>query len=202
MSGAGRVNAHWFYLFIIFSVAIVIQSDPDCVYTAYVRTGSIIKGGTDSNITLTLYDANGYGIRIRNLEAWGGLMGPGYNYFERGNLDIFSGRGPCLTAPVCGMNLTSDGSGAHHGWYCNYVEVTTTGVHTACAQQLFTVEEWLATDRSPHTLTSIVDLCDAVNGGGFDRRVIDVSGSAAVDGDGFNRHVIDGGSSPDFVSAV
>ncbi|KAK9949641.1 hypothetical protein M0R45_005158 [Rubus argutus] len=28
----------------------------------------------------------------------GGLMGPDYNYFERGNLDIFSGRGPCLPA--------------------------------------------------------------------------------------------------------
>ena len=107
-----------------------------------------------------MYDAYGYGIRIKNLEAWGGLMGPGYNYFERGNLDIFSGRGPCLTRPVCRMNLTSDGSGKHHGWYCNYVEVTTTGVHKTCAQQLFTVEQWLALDASPNELTAIRDHCD------------------------------------------
>ena len=99
------------------------MQDPDCVYTVYVRTGSVLKAGTDSNITLTLYDGNGYGVRINNLEAWGGMMGPGYNYFERGNLDIFSGRGPCLTGPVCAMNLTSDGTGSHHGWYVLFEKV-------------------------------------------------------------------------------
>lgn len=151
------------------------------MYTVYIRTGSILKAGTDSLISLTLYDADGYGILIRNLEAWGGLMGPDYDYFERGNLDIFSGRGPCLTGPVCLMNLTSDGSGPHHGWYCNYVEVTTTGAHIPCAQQLFTVEEWLATDRSPYKLTVIRNLCNAaVNGGGSDRHVIHGSGSSFV----------------------
>jgi hypothetical protein len=82
-------------------------------------------------------------------------MGSDYNYFERGNLDIFSGRGPCLDGPICNMNLTSDGSGAHHGWYCNYVEVTSTGVHTPCAQHQFTVEQWLATEMSPYELTAI-----------------------------------------------
>ncbi|KAF2284054.1 hypothetical protein GH714_018632 [Hevea brasiliensis] len=85
--------------------------------------------------------------------------GPDYNYFERGNLDIFSGRGPCLNAPVCALNLTSDGSGPHHGWYCNYVEVTTTGVHTPCSQQQFTVEQWLAIDTAPYELTTIRNHC-------------------------------------------
>lgn len=129
------------------------------MYTVYVRTGSILKAGTDSIMTLTLYNADGYGILIKNLEAWGGLMGSGYNYFERGNLDIFSGRGPCLDGPVCNMNLTSDGSGSHHGWYCNYVEVTTTGAHIPCAQELFTVEQWLATDTSPYELSTIRNNC-------------------------------------------
>ncbi|KAL0448699.1 UNVERIFIED_CONTAM: PLAT domain-containing protein 1 [Sesamum latifolium] len=153
-------NHLFFHLLILLSVFTVCRSDdPDCVYTVFVRTGSIIKGGTDSNISLTVYDAEGYGIRINNLEAWGGLMGPGYNYFERGNLDIFSGRGPCLTGPVCAMNLTSDGTGSGHGWYCNYVEVTTTGVHQQCAQVQFTVEQWLATDTSPYELTAIRNYC-------------------------------------------
>lgn len=98
-------------------------------------------------------------------------MGPDYNYFERGNLDIFSGRGPCLNGPICRMNLTSDGTGPHHGWYCNYVEVTSTGVHRLCNQQLFTVEQWLATDAAPYELTAIIDNCKnrrnkAVIGGG------------------------------------
>ncbi|PIN18944.1 hypothetical protein CDL12_08398 [Handroanthus impetiginosus] len=150
------------FFLVFFSIfAISTSDDPDCVYTVYVRTSTIIKGGTDSIISLTLYDAGGYGIRISNLESWGGLMGPGHNYFERGNLDIFSGRGPCLLGPVCAMNLTSDGSGAHHGWYCNYVEVTVTGVHKQCNQQDFTVEQWLATDTSPYELTAIRDNCSS-----------------------------------------
>ncbi|KAL7598884.1 PLAT domain-containing protein 3 [Lactuca sativa] len=157
---APKVNRLFFNLLIVFIIAAVVRSsDPDCVYTIYVRTGSILKAGTDSNMTLTLYDAAGYGIRINNLEAWGGLMGPGYNYFERSNLDIFSGRGPCLTGAPCEMNITSDGTGAHHGWYCNYIEVTTTGAHIPCAQQTFTVEQWLATDTSPYELTAVRNYC-------------------------------------------
>ncbi|XP_028776593.1 PLAT domain-containing protein 3-like [Neltuma alba] len=144
------------------SFASIVRSDEyECVYTVYVRTGSIFKGGTDSKIGLKLYDSYGYGIYIRDLEAWGGLMGNNYDYFERGNLDIFSGRGPCLNSPVCAANVTSDGAGAHHGWYCNYVEVTTTGPHMSCAQKQFTVEQWLALDASPYQLWAARDYCSA-----------------------------------------
>ncbi|XP_058781534.1 PLAT domain-containing protein 3-like [Vicia villosa] len=146
------------FFLLTFCFAATIKAE-DCVYTVYVRTGSIIKGGTDSIIGLKLYDASGYGIYIKDLEAWGGLMGSGYNYFERGNLDIFSGRGPCLEGPVCAINVTSDGSGPHHGWYVNYVEVTSTGVHTPCAQEQFTVEQWLATDTSPYELSAVRNYC-------------------------------------------
>jgi hypothetical protein len=132
------------------------------MYAVYARTGSILKGGTDSIIGVKLYDEYGEYVDITNLEAWGGLMRPGHNYFERGNLDIFSGRAPCLAAPICAINLTSDGSGPHHGWYCNYVEVTSTGPHISCAQQLFTVEQWLALDTSPYELTAIRNHCPSV----------------------------------------
>ncbi|URD88712.1 Embryo-specific protein 3, (ATS3) [Musa troglodytarum] len=55
-------------------------------------------------------------------------MGPSHDYYERGALDAFSGRGPCgLAAPLCRLNLTSDGAGPHHGWFCDYVEVTPRG---------------------------------------------------------------------------
>ena len=100
------------------------------------------------------------GVRIRDLERWGGLMGDGHDYYERGNLDIFSGRGPCMRQAPCRMNLTSDGTGPHHGWYCNYLEATVTGPHLGCAQQLFTVEQWLATDASPYRLYAVVDNCN------------------------------------------
>ncbi|XP_059643536.1 PLAT domain-containing protein 3-like [Cornus florida] len=176
----GKINRLWFQLFIVLSVATIARSDDDCVYTVYVRTGSIFKGGTDSKISVTLYDTNGWGIRIPNLEAWGGLMGPEYNYFERGNLDIFSGRGPCLTGSMCSMNLTSDGSGDHHGWYCNYVEVTSTGAHIPCAQQLFTVEQWLALDTSPYELTAIRNNCVDGKGLDGDRNMIKGSDASVV----------------------
>lgn len=144
----------------------------DCVYTVYVRTGSIIKGGTDSTISLQIYDVYGEKVDITDLEAWGGLMEPGHDYYERGNLDIFSGRGQCLSAPMCAVNLTSDGSGRGHGWYCNYVEVTATGPHSGCSQQQFTVEQWLALDTAPYELTAIRNYCPGYSDGeGGVRRV-------------------------------
>ncbi|KAJ4814030.1 PLAT domain-containing protein 1 [Rhynchospora pubera] len=130
-----------------------------CVYSLFVRTGSIWKGGTDSKISVALLGSDGYGIQITDIEDWGGLMGSNYNYFERGNLDIFSGRGPCMSSPPCYMNLTSDGQGPHHGWYCNYLEVTATGPHAGCSQQEFTVEQWLATDTAPYQLYAARDYC-------------------------------------------
>lgn len=130
-----------------------------CVYTVYLRTGSIWKGGTDSVISFALAGSDGSGFAITDIESWGGIMEAGHNYFERGNLDIFSGRGPCLETPPCWMNLTSDGTGLHHGWYCNYAEVTTTGPHTGCAQQLFTVEQWISNDAPPFQLYAARDNC-------------------------------------------
>ncbi|KAL1190321.1 PLAT domain-containing protein 1 [Cardamine amara subsp. amara] len=135
------------------------DDEPDCVYTFYLRTGSIWKAGTDSIISARIYDKYGDYIGIKNLQAWAGLMGPDYNYFERGNLDIFSGRAPCLPSPICSLNLTSDGSGDHHGWYVNYVEVTTAGVHAQCSTQNFEIEQWLATDTSPYELTAVRNNC-------------------------------------------
>ncbi|OAY64760.1 hypothetical protein ACMD2_16769 [Ananas comosus] len=66
-----------------------------------------------------------------------------------------------MTSPPCRLNLTSDGTGANPGWYCKYVQVTTTGPQAACAQQLFTVEQWLATDTAPNQLYALRDNCAA-----------------------------------------
>ncbi|KAL2343045.1 hypothetical protein Fmac_004330 [Flemingia macrophylla] len=147
-------------LFSLCAAGMVRSDEQECVYTAYVRTGSVLKGGTDSKIGLKLYDKYGYYIYIKNIEAWGGLMGSRYDYFERGNLDIFSGRGPCLNGPVCAVNVTSDGSGSHHGWYLNYLELTSTGPHIACAQDQFEVEQWLALDTYPYQLWAVKNHCN------------------------------------------
>uniref|UniRef100_A0A7C8YMX3 Catalase n=1 Tax=Opuntia streptacantha TaxID=393608 RepID=A0A7C8YMX3_OPUST len=139
--------------------ATLSQEDYVCVYTVFVRTSKTFRAGTDSKISLALYDDTGAGVLIRDLEAWGGAMEKGHDYFERGNLDIFTGKVPCLSRPVCAMELTSDGTGSHPSWYCNYVEVTTTGPQTQCAQINFTVEQWLSPDKSPYQLSVTRDSC-------------------------------------------
>ncbi|MCD9638437.1 hypothetical protein HAX54_022432 [Datura stramonium] len=53
------------------------------------------QSGTDSKISATLGDVSGKSVWIPDLEKWG-LMGPDYNYYERGNVDIFTGKGRCL----------------------------------------------------------------------------------------------------------
>lgn len=128
------------------------------MYTLYVKTGSIIKAGTDSKISITLGDASGKSVYIPDLEAVG-LMGPGHDYFERANQDIFTVKAPCIGSPLCRINVTSDGSGAHHGWDCDYVEVTSTGPHIDCSQTIFYVQQWLALDTAPYSLTAVLDGC-------------------------------------------
>ncbi|CAO2830750.1 unnamed protein product [Amaranthus hypochondriacus] len=156
-------NPTFLSILIVLSFAIFAHSvsddDMKCVYTIYIRTGTVFKAGTDSKISLELWGKTGDGVRITDIESWGGLMGPNYDYFERGNLDVFSGRGPCLDENVCAMKVISDGSGDHHGWYCNYVEITTTGPHAKCAQIKFDVEQWLANDAYPYQLSVTRNYC-------------------------------------------
>ncbi|CAI9109414.1 OLC1v1009232C1 [Oldenlandia corymbosa var. corymbosa] len=157
------VNHMWFHFVILLSIlTISLSEDPapaaaDCVYTFYIQTGSnFVFTGTDSKISVTFRDSAGNWIRINNIESWGGRMGPGYDYFEAGNLDIFSGRGPCVPGPICSLTLTSDGSGMLPAWYVNYLELTTTGDHKSCGRQLFTLDTWLL---PPFSLTAVKNNC-------------------------------------------
>ncbi|KAL6291323.1 hypothetical protein ACE6H2_008833 [Prunus campanulata] len=138
------------------------DSHDKCVYTIYVKTGSLMKAGTDSKISLSLGDFSGRSVWVPDLESWG-LMSPYYDYFERGNLDVFSVRGPCMDGPVCRLSLTCDGSGAHPGWYCDHVEVATTGPDTGCSKSMFYVQQWLSSDVPPFELTASVDACNPWN---------------------------------------
>ena len=133
------------------------------MYTLYIQTGSGIKAGTDAKISVTLGDAMGRSVWAPDLEDWG-LMGWDHDYFERANLYIFTGRGPCIRGPLCRLNLTSDGSGAHHGWFCEYLEVTSTGPHRECSQTLFYVNQWLADDVPPYKLSAVIDGCSGKGG--------------------------------------
>ncbi|KAI4332671.1 hypothetical protein L6164_017561 [Bauhinia variegata] len=152
-------SGHLCFLFLsLFLSAAAGDSDNDCVYTLFVKTGSIFKAGTDAKISVTLGDSTGRSVWVPDLKQWG-VMGPNHDYYERDNVDAFSGRGPCIGSPVCRLNVTSDGSGSHHGWYCDYVEVTSTGPHKPCSQTIFFVDQWLADDVPPFELTAVLDGC-------------------------------------------
>ncbi|PIN26759.1 hypothetical protein CDL12_00478 [Handroanthus impetiginosus] len=147
------------YLLILFSIFTISTSAdrPECIYGIYVQTGTVPRAGTHSVISLTLSDEFAWRLEIPNLEDWG-LMGPGHNYFETGQLDIFGGKGPCLAGQACGLNLTSDGSGPYHAWYCDYVKVVTFGVEKECSQEHFAVNQWLSKDP-PYKLSTAINKC-------------------------------------------
>ncbi|KAB2598492.1 hypothetical protein D8674_001412 [Pyrus ussuriensis x Pyrus communis] len=129
-----------------------------CVYTIYVKTGSIIKAGTDSKISMTLGDFSGRSVWVPDLRSWG-LMGPHYDYFERGKPGL------------CRLTLTSNGFGAHAGWYCDHVEVTATAPNTACWKSIFYVQQWLSNDVAPYQMTATRDACNPWNvNAGADQR--------------------------------
>ncbi|MQL80242.1 hypothetical protein Taro_012663 [Colocasia esculenta] len=100
------------------------------------------------------------------LEKWG-QMGTGYDYFERGHLDFFSGQASCLSGPPCWLMLAHDDSGNKPGWYVDYVLVTVKplAVNRAADQHLFKVYQWLAIrDESPNQLATTRDDCRSTDG--------------------------------------
>lgn len=86
--------------------------------------------------------------------TWGGLMELDHDYSERGNFEIFSGRTPCLSSPVCALSLTSDEWGSGHGWNVDYVRGDDyhCGPRDLFTDEKFTIEQWLALDTSPYEL--------------------------------------------------
>ena len=126
----------------------------ECTYNVRVQTGAINGAGTDSIISLELRNRYGDGFTISNLEDWG-LMAPGHDYFEAGNLDQFGGVHQCLR--ICSITVTSNGQGNNPGWFLDFVEVSVG--FTIPFDQLFPVDQWLAIDEPPYTLSTERDLC-------------------------------------------
>ncbi|XP_050206761.1 PLAT domain-containing protein 2-like [Mercurialis annua] len=142
---------------LILSLSGVVVSE-SCDYSIYIKTGSRDNAGTDAKISLKFSNREDLTINIRNLEEYG-AMGAGYNYFEQGQLDIFTYSGPCSAIQVCYMELSHDNSGNKPGWYVNYVEITSSGDPLVSSTTHFDVEQWLALDETPHQLSTSRDLC-------------------------------------------
>ncbi|XP_028790922.1 PLAT domain-containing protein 3-like [Neltuma alba] len=142
------------FLLSLISFASMATSEK-CTYIVRVKTGDRFSAGTDSTISLKLKSYSGESFTVNNLEEWG-LMGPGHEYFERGNIDVFSGRNACLR--VCAITVSSNGEGFKPGWYLDYVELTIVGSGKP-AKISFPTNQWLALDEWPNHLYADVDLC-------------------------------------------
>ncbi|TVU14763.1 hypothetical protein EJB05_38256, partial [Eragrostis curvula] len=135
-------------------------SAAQCTFDILVKTGDRKNAGTDARISLQLRGASGRKLEISSLKAWGGKMGAGHDYFERGNLDRFRGTGPCLTGTPCNLVLSSSGSGNKPGWYVSYVQVTQVGQGSgASTTRRWKLEQWLAVTAAPHELSTVRNDC-------------------------------------------
>ncbi|KAI9105060.1 hypothetical protein K1719_022776 [Acacia pycnantha] len=153
-----EVSCLAFLISLLVSFAAMANSQ-ECQYVVRVKTGDRRSAGTDSMISLKLMGSNGNSFAVNNLEGWG-IMGPGHEYFERGNLDVFNGKATCVN--VCAITVISNGAGYKPGWYLDYVEITVSG---GVSKNLkFPVNQWLALDEKPHHLYADVNLCPRFGG--------------------------------------
>ncbi|XP_028759079.1 PLAT domain-containing protein 3-like [Neltuma alba] len=115
------------------------KSQDRCLYTIKVKTSWDDGSGTNSVVKLQIFDSTGKNFVIGNLEQWG-IMEPHHEYFERDNLDFFSGGNICLNP--CSIFLSIDGQGNRPEWHVEYVEITVTGP-TLNTRIGFPVNNWL-----------------------------------------------------------
>ncbi|KAK4270812.1 hypothetical protein QN277_019581 [Acacia crassicarpa] len=140
-------------LVFLLSLTILATSD-QCQYLVRVQTGDVQSAGTNSKISLKLFNLlSNESYTVNNLEDWG-IMPPGHDYFERGNLDVFNHSAPCIN--VCGITVTSDNSGTYPAWFLDSVEVTVSG--NISKKILFPVYWWLGLDQDTG-LSATVDFC-------------------------------------------
>ncbi|KAK9669619.1 hypothetical protein RND81_13G144100 [Saponaria officinalis] len=104
-----------------------------------------------------MYDEQGnYFWNIDLVSA--GIMDQYYDYFERNDLDSFSFQSGCLASKICKIELSHNNGGPQPGWYVSYLWVTTNWPNN-CTRTMFEINQWLALDEYPHSLSVIKDLC-------------------------------------------
>ncbi|XP_061658036.1 lipoxygenase homology domain-containing protein 1-like [Syngnathoides biaculeatus] len=111
------------------------------IYEVTVVTGDVQNAGTDTEIFMTVFGANGSTEEM--------LLQKNEDRFERGQEDTFSMEIDDI-APLRKMRLRIDGSGSRPDWFLDSVimrNLTTEEVST------FTYEEWLSRTRGPQRTT-------------------------------------------------
>uniref|UniRef100_A0A3Q3MN87 Lipoxygenase homology domains 1b n=1 Tax=Mastacembelus armatus TaxID=205130 RepID=A0A3Q3MN87_9TELE len=121
------------------------------IYSATVVTGDIQYAGTDTNIFLTVFGANGATEEM--------LLPKNGDRFERGQEDTFSLEIDDI-APLKKIRVRIDGSGSRPDWFLDKIlmrNLTTEEVY------LFTYENWLSKTKGPKR-TKVCELAAVVDG--------------------------------------
>uniref|UniRef100_A0A7N8X1A0 Lipoxygenase homology domains 1b n=1 Tax=Mastacembelus armatus TaxID=205130 RepID=A0A7N8X1A0_9TELE len=123
----------------------------EVIYSATVVTGDIQYAGTDTNIFLTVFGANGATEEM--------LLPKNGDRFERGQEDTFSLEIDDI-APLKKIRVRIDGSGSRPDWFLDKIlmrNLTTEEVY------LFTYENWLSKTKGPKR-TKVCELAAVVDG--------------------------------------
>lgn len=127
----------------------LMEQQPQCLYTIKVSTDWEEKAGTDSRVTLYVFDQSGGQFLIQDLASYG-VMGPYHNYFERSSVDFFQITNKCLDP--CRLLVLTDGNDDAE-WHLDYIDITVNG-KSIYKRVNFPASVWIAQEY-PYTL----DVC-------------------------------------------
>ncbi|KAJ7993944.1 hypothetical protein DPEC_G00259930 [Dallia pectoralis] len=107
------------------------------VYTTTVVTGDILEAGTDTNIFLTVFGANGSTEEM--------LLPKNEDRFERGQEDTFNLEIDDIS-PLKKIRVRIDGSGSRPDWFLDKILMRNSATEE---MSLFTYENWLSKTKGP-----------------------------------------------------
>ncbi|KMT10194.1 hypothetical protein BVRB_5g119550 [Beta vulgaris subsp. vulgaris] len=152
--------AYCFSFVVVFlSLALVVHSY-DCTYVVSLKTGTINKAGTHAKVLLRLHDNQGHSVDATDLSAYG--VGSKDHYFKRGQFDKFNIPGDCFPSPICIIELSHNNGGSSPAWYVEYLEVAVVTLqmqNTTSPVRRFNINQWLAKDEPPYSLSVVKNQC-------------------------------------------
>ncbi|XP_022084979.1 arachidonate 5-lipoxygenase-like [Acanthaster planci] len=104
-------------------------------YTVCIKTGDYKGSGTDSNVTLRLYNASGSSPAVKLDCTWS-------NDFERGSLDTFYLKKTGITAAVEEIELTLSEGSKCQNWFVETIEVKHEDLPAYCGS-IFPFHRWI-----------------------------------------------------------
>ncbi|KAL3699606.1 hypothetical protein R1sor_017628 [Riccia sorocarpa] len=125
-----------------------------CTYTITTETGRKFGAGTDSTISLSLYNQNEDRVYFPSLDN-------GNNNFEKGHIDTFEELGPCVEN-ICKLVLSTDNTGLFSDWFVENVNFSVSTPISGHQEKRWTLHQWLPANDASAALFIMKDDCSAV----------------------------------------